>query len=119
MKILLVDDSFVTLKKATRVIESLGGYQCITAADGKLGLDAIEQNDDLNLIVTDVHMPNMDGLEFIQEIRKREIKTPIIVCTADVQKSTSEKAMELGANLVINKPDLFDSEKAKVVLDKF
>ena len=117
-KILLVDDSLITLRKEKHVIELIGDYECITAADGLLGLEALEQNTDIDLIITDIHMPNMDGLEFIQEVKKRNITTPLIVCTADVQETTENKAMEYGADLVINKPDLFDEEKTKEVILK-
>lgn len=117
-KILLVDDSVITLKKEKHEIELADKHECITAQDGLLALESLEQNKDIDLIITDIHMPNMDGLEFIEEVMKRGLNIPLIVCTADAQVSTARKATELGARLVVNKPDFFDPEKAEKIIQK-
>lgn len=115
-KILLVDDSVITLRKVKHVIEKIGIHICELAEDGLKALKVLEIDSDFCLIITDIHMPHMDGLELIKEIKKRKIEIPLLVCTADIQIGTKEKALAYGATQVVNKPDLFDEKKAKQLL---
>ncbi len=77
-----------------------------TARDGQEAFEYYEENkDDIELIVTDLNMPIMDGFELIKKIRSTNSETPIIVCSANIQEKTLTKVKELGANDLIAKPD--------------
>ncbi|HEY5592541.1 MAG TPA: two-component regulator propeller domain-containing protein [Paludibacter sp.] len=80
-------------------------YQCLVAHNGKTGLDmAIKNLPDL--IIADVMMPVMDGLEMCRQLRKNKETSlvPIIMLTAKDDKMTEEKSMELGVNAFMSKP---------------
>jgi CheY-like chemotaxis protein len=64
-------------------------------------------------------MPEMDGLALIKNLREEQIRTPIVVCTADQQTSTKEEAISMCAQGVLNKPDLYDSAKAEEVIEQY
>jgi len=68
-----------------------------------------------SLIVTDVKMPKMDGLQFLSEIRKRGIFTPVIVITGYANVEDAVKAMKLGAVDYLTKPFSFDTLKSLVL----
>lgn len=101
--ILIIDDSAAQRKVVRLALESKG-YQIIEAENGQEGLDKL--NVDLNLIVCDVNMPIMDGLEFVTQIKQKpDYKfLPIIMLTTESQEAMREKGMELGVRAWLNKP---------------
>jgi DNA-binding NtrC family response regulator len=80
-KVLFVDDSEDILKTIERMFFKEKPLKIFTAATTKLALEIITSMD-LDLIVTDIKMPDMHGLELIEEIRKKYLDIPIIVYTA-------------------------------------
>jgi len=87
-------------------ILNASGYINVTESqDGYEALGKIDQ-DNFDLIITDINMPNMDGLEFIQKVRKidRYIKIPILVLTTERDESVKAKGKEAGATGWITKP---------------
>jgi len=95
-KILVVDDE-QNLRGALKLLLELEGYNVETASNGLEGLDAI-QKDSFDLIISDVRMPKMDGLEMLREIRKFNTLIPVILITAfasidDVITAIQEKAI--------------------------
>ena len=74
---------------------------------------------DYDIIISDLTMPEMDGLELVKAIKASSIETPIVICTADQQESTREMAFEHGASDLFNKPDLFKVEKVKNLISQF
>lgn len=103
-KILVIDDAKFSRKRVTSPLEE-AGYEVVQAGNGQEGLNAVE-NQQFDGIVTDLLMPVMDGIDFITEVRKQGIETPVIVVTADIQKTTRKKCEDLGVNGFINKPFL-------------
>jgi len=99
--VLAIDDDANVLKliKANLVLE---GFEVITAADGFSGIRAFEDSDPA-LILLDVMMPGMDGLELIKKIRTIS-KVPIIMLTAKDDSQTLQQALSLGADDFISKP---------------
>jgi len=80
--ILLVDDS-MAVRRAVALM--LGGdFECLQAADGQQALAALESNE-VDLVIADLHMPVMDGMQLIQEMRKdrRHRFTPVLVLTTE------------------------------------
>lgn len=75
--ILVVDDEEAILQAVTDILTDKG-YKILTAADGKRGLKEIKDHHP-DLIITDIVMPDMEGIEFIKAVRKEQKEIPIIV----------------------------------------
>jgi DNA-binding response OmpR family regulator len=102
MKILVVDDE-EDARELFYTILSGEGYDVTLANDGEAALNVLNK-DPYDLVITDIKMPVMDGLQLLQEIRKTGSKTDVIMVTAYGEVETYLKAMSLGAAEYINKP---------------
>jgi two-component system chemotaxis response regulator CheY len=100
--IMAVDDSQTMLNMVRQTLEA-GGYQVIVAADGQEGLQKLNETP-VQLIITDINMPVMDGLSFIKEIRKSDQETPILTLTTESEDIMQKKGHDAGANGWIIKP---------------
>jgi len=104
MKIMVVDDCKTTRKLLGHYLKSRG-YQVVFAENG---LDALEKlgTDAVNLIMTDMNMPYMDGMELIKTLRSDSTWSdiPILMVTTENDGFEKEKALELGANGYVVKP---------------
>ena len=110
--ILVVDDD----ESLRRVVEyNLGeeGYRVVTAADGAAGLRAFQEAS-VDLVVTDVRMPDMDGLELLTRIKAMQPDMPVVVLTAHGTIDSAVEAMRLGAFDYLTKPFNRDQLKAAV-----
>lgn len=115
-KILAVDDS-VSIRKSITFILSEAGYEITEAVDGVDGLEKAKA-DKFNLILTDINMPNMDGIELIKQLRQTEGYkfTPIIALTTENQDSKMQEGKAAGATGWIVKP--FTAEKLIAIVKK-
>jgi two-component system, response regulator, stage 0 sporulation protein F len=102
MKILVVDDE-EGARELFNAILSDEGYEVQLADSGAAAL-SLFKNNPFNLVITDIKMPIMDGLQLLQEIRKIGSKTDVIMVTAYGEVESYLKAMSLGAAEYINKP---------------
>jgi DNA-binding NtrC family response regulator len=102
MKILVVDDE-EGARELFNTILTDEGYEVSLAGSGEEAL-ALFKGQPFNLVVTDIKMPVMDGLQLLQEIRKTGSKTDVIMVTAYGEVESYLKAMSLGAAEYINKP---------------
>jgi DNA-binding response OmpR family regulator len=100
-KILLVDDEPEILEICRDYLEA-SNYDVVTAKDGAQGLSSARREKP-DLIVLDLMMPEMDGLDVCREIR-RESNVPIIMLTARVEETDKLIGLELGADDYITKP---------------
>ena len=102
MKILVVDDE-EGARELFNTILSDEGYEVTLAVNGE---DALSRMKGViyDLVVTDIKMPGMDGLQLLQEIRKEGSKADVIMVTAYGEVESYLKAMSLGAAEYINKP---------------
>ncbi len=109
-KILIVDDS-ESIRSLLKYNLETSGYETAVAKDGLEALEIIEKNSDLNLLLTDLHMPNMNGLELIERVRKNEKFKflPILFLTTETNIEMKQRARNAGATGWIVKP--FQSEK--------
>jgi signal transduction histidine kinase/CheY-like chemotaxis protein len=109
-RILLVEDDVRNVFAISRVLEPHGAKLEI-ARNGKEALAALEQRTDIDLVLMDIMMPEMDGLEATREIRKRDAiaKVPIIALTAKAMPDDRQRCLDAGANDYITKP--IDIEK--------
>jgi two-component system chemotaxis response regulator CheY len=103
--ILIVDDSS-SLRTVVRMALVNAGYDVLEAADGQQGLMQLEKAARVNLIVSDVNMPNMDGITFVTELKKhaRHKFTPVIMLTTEGQDAKKEQGRAAGARAWIVKP---------------
>jgi CheY-like chemotaxis protein/signal transduction histidine kinase/HAMP domain-containing protein len=109
-KILVVDDDMRNVFAISAVLEDKG-LQIIAAKNGREGIEKLIKNPDVHLVLMDIMMPEMDGYEAMQEIRKdpKNSRLPIIALTAKAMKDDRQKCIDAGANDYLTKP--FDPEK--------
>ncbi len=105
MNILIVDDSPTTRKVTIRYLNILGYNSIIEAGDGKEALKILESKP-ADIIITDWNMPNMNGLEFLKELRADDNlkRTPVLMVTTRGLKEDVISAVKAGANNYIVKP---------------
>lgn len=107
-RILVVDDDDGVRSAIERLLAS-EGYRTDWAEDGKTALDKIGENPP-DLVLTDLNMPRMNGMELVEEVRKKEhADLPIIMITSEADVSMAVKAMRAGAADYITKPINFDA----------
>ena len=106
-RILIVDDD-KDLRFNLSCILKEEGHEVIAAADGKQALKALALSAP-DLVLLDVRLPGMDGVELLEEMKKIEKNLPIIMLTAYSDVKSAVKAMKLGAFDYITKP--FDNEE--------
>ena len=102
---LVVDDSKAILSLMRNVLD-VAGYKVITASDGEEGLAVLKSGKQVDIIITDLNMPNMDGITFIWEIRKLSeyMFTPICMLTTESEKAKLEEGESISIDAWIHKP---------------
>jgi two-component system, chemotaxis family, chemotaxis protein CheY len=104
-KFLVVDD-FSTMRRIVRnLLKELGYTNVDEAEDGVMGLAKL-RNDKFDFVVSDWNMPNMDGLQMLQQIRADPAlcKIPVLMVTAEAKKENIIAAAQAGANGYVVKP---------------
>jgi two-component system chemotaxis response regulator CheY len=120
MKLLIVDDDKTTRKLLGLYLKGKG-YEVVTAENG---LDAMEKlgTESINLMVTDMNMPYMDGIELTRTLRADPSWSalPIIMVTTEADEDERKKALDAGVNDYLVKPTNADqiSESIKKILKK-
>jgi two-component system chemotaxis sensor kinase CheA len=109
-QVLVVDDQF-SARELQRSILEVAGYRVEVARDGREALRRIGENPDLDLVLTDVQMPEMDGFELLEAIRADEehASLPVVIVTTLGDESSRKRGAEAGADAYIVK-DEFDQE---------
>ncbi|OQX27218.1 MAG: hypothetical protein BWK80_06425 [Desulfobacteraceae bacterium IS3] len=106
LKILLTEDNVLNRRLAQKILETRG-HECKSALNGKEAVEAFER-EKFDLILMDVSMPVMDGLEATRQIREKERKTgghiPIIAMTAYAMKEDQERCIAAGMDTYMAKP---------------
>jgi DNA-binding response OmpR family regulator len=104
MKILVVDDDKTT-RKLLNLFLKAKGYEVVTAENG---LDALEKlgTESINLVVTDMNMPYMDGIELTKNLRSDDNwkNIPIVMVTTEADEDERKKAVEAGVDDYLVKP---------------
>ena len=103
-KILCVEDSPATQKFISFTLK-YKGYDVVTANDGVEGMEKVS-NDTFDLIILDIMMPRMNGLEVLKEVKSNPefSKTPVIMLTSEKGEEDRQTALNLGAENFLNKP---------------
>ncbi len=118
LKVLVIDDDEVVGRSFDRVLSNKG-YDVSTVLNGKDALSNIEENN-YDVVFTDIKMPGMDGLEVTERIKARCPWTPVVVITGYGTQDNEEKASVLGANGFVRKPltpEMIESITLKAVND--
>ncbi|MCF5902997.1 MULTISPECIES: response regulator [Aeromonas] len=102
--ILIVDDS-ATIRQVVGMTLKGAGYEVMEASDGRDALNKLDGKK-INLIISDVNMPNMDGITFVKEAKKlANYKfTPVIMLTTESQDSKKQEGQAAGAKAWVVKP---------------
>jgi two-component system, chemotaxis family, chemotaxis protein CheY len=112
-KILIVDDSSISIKIIKSCIPNDKGYELFDAADGQIGVEKYKElKPDLTFM--DLTMPVMNGFQALEEIMKLDQRAIVIILTADVQIKAVAKAHDLGAFSVVKKPPSKESILAAI-----
>ncbi len=115
LNILVVDDSLITVKKLSGMLEQLGHKVIMTAGTGDQALDAYKAcNPDL--VTMDITMPDMDGIKATRLIRSRFPNAIIIMVTSHGQEKMVLEALKAGAKGYLLKP--FKLEKLQQILEE-
>lgn len=101
--VFVVDDSAVMLMSVKQTLE-MAGFKVETAKDGLEALNKIKEGFKPDLIVTDINMPNMNGIELIKNARTLLRFTPILALTTESQAAKRDEAKKLGATGWLVKP---------------
>ena len=102
-EILLVDDDELIRASIPAMVEFLG-HHVICASGGQEALDMLEAGLEVQLVILDLNMPGMNGLEVLQKLRERLPRLPVLLATGHLDAETSRAIQQLGRVLSINKP---------------
>ena len=104
-KAMIVDDSRAIRMILAHTLHQLG-FETIEAGDGRAALAQVGSHPDISLFLVDWNMPEMNGLEFVQNVRRdtRFAQAPIMMVTTETEMSQVVKALEAGANEYVMKP---------------
>lgn len=118
MTVLIVDDSSVMRKIVERALRQAGLHlaRVLEAGSGRDGLATLEQ-EAVDLIVSDINMPNMDGLEFLRQIHSRSLArgAPVVMITTESGEEHVREALAAGAQGYIRKPFTPDQVRDRVL----
>lgn len=116
-RILIAEDS-ASVRKFVSLALKLGDFEVIQAIDGMEALEKLANNE-IDLLITDLNMPNIDGLKLIEEVRGDPLylKLPIIVLSSLSDDEDIDKALKSGANSYLIKP--FNTKKIQYEVAKY
>lgn len=111
-KVLVVDDMAMNVNLVKSFL-TIVGFDVLTASDGMAGLEVLKNNQ-VDLVFSDVEMPNMNGFEFLRNIKKSYPNLPVVMLTTLDKQEHMDRAAKLGADGYMVKP--FTREKVNDVL---
>ncbi len=114
-RILIVDDEEIVIRSCRRILGDAAAYSVESVQDGWEALRKVDETE-YDVIVIDIMMPKIDGLEVLQQVKERHPDVDVIMMTGLSQIQTAVKAMKLGALDYLSKP--FDPDELKHVVDR-
>lgn len=103
LKLLFVEDEVDLVDIISDTLTKLQA-NFLVAKNGQEALDLIAQNDDISIIITDINMPVLNGLEMIKQLNEKGSKIPVIIMSAHTEMDYINKAKELGVDDYLLKP---------------
>ncbi len=120
-KVLIVDDSATMRKIITRVLRQaeIACASVIEAGNGVEGMARLASDPDIDLILSDINMPEMNGVDFVKAVRATRAKEslPMIMVTTEGGEAMMNNALALGANGYVTKP--FTPESIRAALEAY
>jgi CheY-like chemotaxis protein len=114
--ILIAEDEIVNYMFLEVLFEETGAV-LIHAADGRLAIDAVRTHPDINIVLMDIKMPNVNGLDATRQIKAMRPQLPVIAQTAYAMQDDEYKALQAGCNAYISKP--IDANKLINLMKKY
>jgi two-component system, chemotaxis family, chemotaxis protein CheY len=117
-KVILLADDSPSIRKFVAFSLAVKGYEIIAVSDGMEALEKLP-NEQINLVITDLNMPNIDGFELIKTIRSNEElkEMPIIILSSMAGSEEIERGIKCGANSYLIKP--FDPKRILYEVSKY
>jgi two-component system chemotaxis sensor kinase CheA len=117
-RVLVVEDSF-TVRELQRTILETAGYPVVTARDGREALTALDRDPEIGLVVTDVQMPELDGLELTRAIRANAARSslPVIIVTSNGSEDDRRRGATAGADAYMVKQS-FDQQALLATVER-
>src|SRR5918999_449813 len=112
IRVMVVDDDAV-LRRLITDQTALMGFDSTAAASGEEALEALSKSD-FDVVLLDIRMPGLSGLDALREIRRMEDAPEVIMLTADTSLGTGLEAMRLGAYDYLTKPATLDEMEAVI-----
>ncbi|OGF49630.1 MAG: hypothetical protein A2044_04555 [Candidatus Firestonebacteria bacterium GWA2_43_8] len=101
-KILVIDDE-AGIRHVLSEILKKQGHTLFEAEDGKKGIEILDR-ENLDLVFLDIHLPDMDGIQVLEQIKKKKSKMPVVMCSGFGEADFANQAMKLGAFDYVGKP---------------
>ncbi|SNS74827.1 two-component system, CitB family, response regulator/two-component system, CitB family, response regulator DctR [Anaerovirgula multivorans] len=117
IKVLIVEDDPMVSQLNKKYVETVKGFKVVyMAGNGQEALNFLK-NHSVDLIILDVFMPKLDGISLLKEVRRRSIKTDVILVTAAKESENIDEVLRLGAVDYLIKP--FEYQRLKSTLDSY
>lgn len=118
-KTILIAEDSASVRKFISLALKMQGFNVIAAVDGMDAIEKLPTIDQLDLIITDINMPNIDGIRLIQNIRADQMlkDIPIIILTSLSDDKDIKAGMDAGANSYLIKP--FNTKKIQYEVSKY
>jgi two-component system chemotaxis response regulator CheY len=118
IRALIVDDSSVMRKIVERSLRQ-AGLESLVIFEAGSGIEALQilKSKEVDLILSDINMPSMDGLEFVRQIHSQNLalEVPVVMITTESSEEHVKQAIQAGANGYIRKPFTADQVKQRVL----
>ncbi|NMB99310.1 MAG: response regulator [Thermoanaerobaculaceae bacterium] len=117
-KILIVEDSVIHQKIYEIFLSSREKFVLLCASNGREGLEVLAANPDVSMIILDINMPLMSGLEFLKIVKKEESlkDIPVIICSTEGSEEDIIRGLKCGASAYIKKP--FTSDELLALMNE-
>ena len=114
-KVLVVDDSKLMHKMYEVMLRQ---YPLVYALDGRQALDRLQEHPDIDLVLLDINMPNMNGLEFLAQLQSDGSRTDlsVVIISTEGREEDTARGLEAGATAYIKKP--FQTEEILAVISR-
>lgn len=110
---LVVDDDLQVRRTLSRVLRALG-VVTLEAGNGQQALLILEETGELPLVISDIYMPEMDGISLLKEVKRRHPDTAVLMLTGVAEVTTAVESLKQGAADYLAKPILIDELRARV-----